>query len=121
MGRTPYRLPNTLSASLERAFAGEVAERLPRLLAFAERLTDRADAAGRVVTDAHALASSAAVVGVDDAARAARTCEQLLTPYARSGDVPSAVAERAAEAAEVMRTALSEWHDLTTRSVADSA
>jgi HPt (histidine-containing phosphotransfer) domain-containing protein len=121
MGRTPYRLPDTLSASLQRAFAGEVAERLPRLLAFAEQLTDSTDAAGRVVSDAHALASSAAVVGVDDAARAARTCEQLLTPYARNGDVPPAVADRAAEAAEAMRSALSDWHDLTMRSVADSA
>src|SRR5213079_401311 len=71
-----------LSASLQRACAGEVAERLPRLLAATERLTDTAGAAGQVVSDAHALASSAAVVGVDAAAHAARACEQLLSPYA---------------------------------------
>jgi len=111
MGRTPYRLPETLSASLQRAFAGEVAERLPRLLAATERLTDTAGAAGQVVSDAHALASSAAVVGVDAAAHAARACEQLLSPYAANGDVPVAVADRAVDAAETMRAALAAWQD----------
>jgi HPt (histidine-containing phosphotransfer) domain-containing protein len=118
MGRTPYRLPETLTASLERAFAGEVAERLPRLMAAAGRLADTSDAAGQVVSDAHALASSAAVVGADVAARAARECEQLLTPYAGRGDVPAAVADRAAEAAETMRVALSAWEALAARAFA---
>ena len=111
MGRTPYRLPDTLSASLERAFAGEVAERLPRLLAAADELSQRGDAAGRVVSDAHALASSAAVVGADQAASAARECEQLLAPYTQNGIVPASVADRAADAAEQMRAALSSWHE----------
>lgn len=110
MGRTPYRLPDTLAASLERAFAGEVAERLPRLLAAADALSQRPDAAGQFVSDAHALASSAAVVGADLAASAARECEQLLTPYAHNGVVPESVADRAADVAEQMRAALSSWH-----------
>ena len=106
MGRTPYRLPDTLTASLERAFAGEVAERLPRLLAAADRLGDHANGAaavGQVVADAHALASSAAVVGADLAALAARECELLLIPYTERGDVPSAIADRAAGAADAVR------------------
>jgi HPt (histidine-containing phosphotransfer) domain-containing protein len=111
MGRTPYRLPETLTASLERAFAGEVAERLPRLLAAADELSACPRAAGRVVSDAHALASSAAVVGADRAAVAARECEQLLTPYARDGVVPASIVDRAADAAEEMRAALSSWHE----------
>jgi HPt (histidine-containing phosphotransfer) domain-containing protein len=110
MGRTQYRLPDTLSASLERAFAGEVAERLPRLLAAADELSQRRDAAGRVVSDAHALASSAAVVGAAEAASAARECEHLLTPYTQDGVVPASVADRATDAAEEMRAALSSWH-----------
>ena len=121
MGRAPYRLPETLSASLERAFAGEVAQRLPRLLAATERLTDTTDAAGQVVNDAHALASSAAVVGIDAAAQAARECEQMLTPYARHGDVPAAVADRVVDAAAMMRAALSDWHETNRLSVADTA
>jgi HPt (histidine-containing phosphotransfer) domain-containing protein len=112
MGRTPYRLPDTLTASLERAFAGEVAERLPRLLAAADRLTEEHAAAGQVVSDAHALASSAAVVGADVAAHAARECEQLLTPYAGDHQVPVAVADRAVEAANAMRVALCAWESL---------
>ena len=121
MGRTPYRLPETLAASLERAFAGEVAERLPRLLAAADELSERADAAGQLVSDAHALASSAAVVGADRAASAARECEQLLTPYAQDGVVPESIADRAADAAEQMRAALSSWHAERAPRMADSA
>jgi HPt (histidine-containing phosphotransfer) domain-containing protein len=109
MGRTPYRLPDTLAASLDRAFAGEVAERLPRLIEAAGRLTEDAGAAIRVVSDAHALASSAAVVGADVAAVAARECEQLLTPYTGKSAVPVDVADRAVEAADAMRTALRAW------------
>jgi HPt (histidine-containing phosphotransfer) domain-containing protein len=113
MGRSPYRLPETLTASLERAFAGEVAERLPRVLAAAERLSERGDAVGQLVSDAHALASSAAVVGAEDAAYAARECEQLLSPYAGAPVVPPAVADRAAQAADAMRQALSAWEAMS--------
>lgn len=109
MGRTPYRLPATLAASLERAFAGEVAERLPGLLAATDELAATPDAAGRVVSHAHALASSAAVVGAERAANAARECEALLSPYAGTGDVPADIAEQAAGAIEAMRLALSTW------------
>lgn len=52
---------------LRRAFAGELAERLPRL----EALTDRT-AARR---DAHTLASSATVVGEPEISRLARAVE----------------------------------------------
>jgi HPt (histidine-containing phosphotransfer) domain-containing protein len=112
MGRAPYRLPETLAASLERAFAGEVAERLPRLLAAANELTVADSAAGQVMTDAHALASSAAVVGADSAAEAARECELLLTPYAGRRPVPPPVADRALRAADEMRAALASWQAL---------
>jgi HPt (histidine-containing phosphotransfer) domain-containing protein len=121
MGRTPYRLPETLSASLERAFAGEVAERLPRLLAAAGQINETRDAVGQLMSDAHALASSAAVVGADDAARAARECEQLLTPYAGARSVPTSVADRAASAAEAMRAALSAWEAMAARPIAEPA
>ena len=112
MGRAPYRLPETLTAILERAFAGEVAERLPRLLEAADRLAnapDTADAAGQVVADAHALASSAAIVGEDRVSHAARECELLLRPYAGDGGVPPVVADQAADAADAVRAALSTW------------
>ncbi|MFL6241032.1 MAG: Hpt domain-containing protein [Actinomycetes bacterium] len=109
MGRAPYRLPDTLAASLERAFAGEVAERLPRLLAATDKLTETTEAAGQVMSDAHALASSAAVVGADMAAHAARECEALLAPYAGTRAVPFAVAQQATVAAEQMRDALAAW------------
>ncbi len=112
MGRRPYRLPDTLSASLERAFAGEVAERLPRLLAAADLLTDCSSAVGQVMSDAHALASSAAVVGAEVAAQAARECEQILMPYADASQLPPAVADRALEAADAMRAALTAWQAL---------
>jgi HPt (histidine-containing phosphotransfer) domain-containing protein len=109
MGRPPYRLPDTLAASLERAFAGEVAERLPRLLAAAEELGEVGDAASRAASAAHALASSAAVMGQDDAAKAARECERLLAPYAAQGEVPAPVAGAAADAADAVRVALRPW------------
>jgi HPt (histidine-containing phosphotransfer) domain-containing protein len=118
MGRTPYRLPATLTASLERAFAGEVAERLPRLIAAAERLASTGEAAGQVVSDAHALASSAAVVGADVAAHAARECELLLTPYAGQREVPPTIAGRAVDAAEAVRAALSTWETRSARGLA---
>jgi HPt (histidine-containing phosphotransfer) domain-containing protein len=56
-----------LSAVLRKAFAGEVAQRLPRL----EALTDP-EAARR---DAHTLGSSAYVVGEPEIARLARAVE----------------------------------------------
>jgi HPt (histidine-containing phosphotransfer) domain-containing protein len=121
MGRKPYRLPETLPASLEHAFAGEVAERLPRLLAAAGQINETRDAVGQVVSDAHALASSAAVVGAQEAAQAARECEQLLTPYAGARAVPTAIVDRAANAAEAMRAALSAWEAMAARPIAESA
>jgi HPt (histidine-containing phosphotransfer) domain-containing protein len=67
------RLPEQAVAGLREAFAGEVAERLPRLHA--------ALAAGRpgdALRDAHTLGSSAAVVGEAEVSRAARAAEAAL-------------------------------------------
>lgn len=72
-------LPAGLAESLRAAFAHEVAERLPRLLAAGS--TPGPDA----LRDAHTLASSAAVVGEPEAALAARAAERHLRagePYA---------------------------------------
>lgn len=74
--RAGTRLPEAALAGLREAFAGEVAERLPRLRAAAATLDPTAlrDA----LRDVHALGSSAYVVGEDDAARTARAAEAVL-------------------------------------------
>jgi hypothetical protein len=97
-------------SGLADAFAAEVTTRLPRLVDAASHLADDPEHAIReFVTDAHALASSAAVLGEDVAAFAARECEQLLSPYADRAAVPFAVAELASGAAEAVCLALSHW------------
>jgi HPt (histidine-containing phosphotransfer) domain-containing protein len=70
------RLPPAALEGLREAFAAEVAERLPRL----RRAVDAADPAdlATAVRDAHALGSSAAVLGEPDASRCAREAERLL-------------------------------------------
>ena len=123
MGRTPQAgsvatsgLPAELVASLDDAFASEVAVRLPRLFGAATRLTAGAsDAASEILSDTHALASSAAVVGEDVAAYAARECEQLLAAYVRAAGSVVDV-ERITGAVDALGLALSRWVD-TTRSV----
>ena len=68
--RSPRALPAEALADLQAAFAGEVAVRLPRLLA---------DPLGAdALRDAHTLGSSAVVVGRPDASRAARRLEAEL-------------------------------------------
>lgn len=68
----PSLSPEAL-AGLRDAFAGEVAERLPRLL----HLLDVPPDPG-ALRDAHALGSSSAVVGEVEASRCARTLEAEL-------------------------------------------
>ena len=72
--RPPRRvLPPEALAGLREAFAGEVAARLPRLQ---ELLV--APPGPDALRDAHALGSSAVVVGEADASRAARALEAEL-------------------------------------------
>jgi HPt (histidine-containing phosphotransfer) domain-containing protein len=73
------RLPAAALEGLREAFATEVAERLPRLVA-AARSGDPAQLA-EVVRDAHALGSSSAVLGEPEASRAARAAEALLLDW----------------------------------------
>ena len=71
--RPPRTLPPEAVASLREAFAGEVASRLPRL----RELLDGPPGPD-ALRDAHALGSSAVVVGEPDASRAARAIEAEL-------------------------------------------
>jgi len=83
------RLPAAALAGLQEAFVAEVADRLPRLRDAVDsgdptRLDD-------VVRDAHALGSSAAVMGEPAASRAARAAEALLVEQPRRDDVLDAL------------------------------
>ena len=71
--RAPRTLPPEAVASLREAFAGEVASRLPRL----QELLDGPPGPD-ALRDAHALGSSAVVVGEPDASRTARALEAEL-------------------------------------------
>jgi chemotaxis protein histidine kinase CheA len=99
-----------VTASLDQAFAEEVTERLPRLLAAAARLRhDRSTRAAHEVSfDLHTLASSAVLVGRLQLARAARRCEQMLLPYCspRRQRVPARVAGTALSCIETIRREL---------------
>jgi HPt (histidine-containing phosphotransfer) domain-containing protein len=66
-------LPPAALQALREAFAGEVAVRLPRLTALLS-----AAPGPDALRDAHALGSSAVIVGEPDAARAARALEAEL-------------------------------------------
>lgn len=71
--RPPRTLPPEAIAGLREAFAGEVASRLPRL----QELLDGPPGPDSL-RDAHALGSSAVVVGEPDASRTARALEAEL-------------------------------------------
>lgn len=86
-GRT---LPPAAVAGLREAFAGEVAARLPRLQALADPLVDVEQA----VRDAHALGSSAVVVGESEASRCARALEADLLPLRPGDPLPPDVPSR---------------------------
>ena len=128
MGRTPHAgtdagrgatlgagpaMPVELVASLDDAFASEVAVRLPRMVGATSRLCSGAvDAAQEILSDSHALASSASVVGEDVAAYAARECEQLLLTFVHAPDqfAPSSPAvQLIAGAVDAIGLALARW------------
>ena len=90
------RLPADALAGLREAFAGEVAERLPRLRdAVASGDGAALDAALR---DAHSLGSSAVIVGEAEVSRTARAAEALLLDrQAGAPDVLPALRDRVAE------------------------
>ena len=71
--RVARALPPQAVAGLRDAFAGEVAARLPRLLALLD-----GPPGPDALRDAHALGSSAVVVGEADASRTARALETEL-------------------------------------------
>ena len=71
----PHRtLPPEALAGLREAFTGEVATRLPRLLALLDGQPGH-DPGPDALRDAHALGSSAVIVGENAAARTARALE----------------------------------------------
>jgi hypothetical protein len=104
-------LPEGAVAALRDAFAGEVATRLPGMQsACAEVLaTGAADAARTLVTHAHTLASSAAILGESLASRHARHCEELLLSWCDAPLVPSDVAHAAAADVEAVALLLAPW------------
>ena len=103
--------PERTRAALRDAFAGEVATRLPGMQsACAEVLsTGAVDAARSLVTHAHTLASSAAVLGESLASRHARSCEELLVTWCERGAVPHDVAADAAAHVEAVSLLLAPW------------
>lgn len=90
-------LPPEALASLRDAFAGEVEDRLPRLLALLD-----GPPGPDALRDAHALGSSAVVVGEAEASRAARALEAEL-----SQDVPDPA--RCAELVRALADRLGAW------------
>lgn len=109
---TGRALPERAVAALRDAFAGEVATRLPGMQsACAEVLASGAvDAARTLMSHAHTLASSAAVLGESLASRHARHCEELLVDWCRAeSPVPSSVAADAAAEVETVSLLLAPW------------
>jgi hypothetical protein len=99
-------LPERAVAALRDAFAGEVATRLPGMQsAAAEVLTTGAVSAARtLISHAHTLASSAAVLGEAVASRHARHCEELLVLALASSSSDVVSREVAADAAADVET-----------------
>jgi HPt (histidine-containing phosphotransfer) domain-containing protein len=94
-------LPPEAVAALREAFADEVATRLPRLLLLLDG-PPAADARADSLRDAHALGSSAVVVGEPDASRTARALEAEL-----GNDRPDA--ERCSELVRELAARLRTW------------
>jgi HPt (histidine-containing phosphotransfer) domain-containing protein len=94
-------LPPEAVASLRAAFAGEVATRLPRLLTLLDEGLDGPGDAD-CLRDAHALGSSAVVVGEPEVSRTARALEVEL-----SVPVPDQV--RCAELVRELADRLAAW------------
>jgi HPt (histidine-containing phosphotransfer) domain-containing protein len=105
-------LPADVLADLQAAFGREVSRRLPRLMRAIDALAaaepgTTGPAARAVVCEVHALGSSAALVGAEAAARAARECELLLVGC--TDDVPEEIAGKATALARAVVRALSRW------------
>jgi len=86
-------LPEHALVGLRDAFAAEVADRLPRLLAL--RPDASGDEVAQALRDAHTLGSSAVVLGEPAASRVARAIERDLSS-GRVGTVQKQVRELAA-------------------------
>ena len=97
-------LPPEALAGLRDAFAGEVADRLPRLLLLLD-----APPGPDALRDAHALGSSAVIVGEADASRCARALEVEL-----GLDAPDRA--RVAELVRALATRLDGWLPVRERS-----
>lgn len=97
--RAVARLPDSALADLRDAFAGEVAERLPRL----RQAAASGDPEGLrgAQRDVHTLGSSAYIVGAVDAARTAREAEEAL--------LAGAAPERFRALVEELAALLSGW------------
>ena len=107
-------LPERAVAALRDAFAGEVAARLPGMQsACAEVLTSGELGAARVLmSHAHTLASSAAILGEVLASKSARHCEELLSRWCSPDSVdpvPHDVAADAAVDVETVSLLLAPW------------
>lgn len=105
-------LPERAVAALRDAFAGEVATRLPGMQSAAAEVlaTGAMPAARSLITHAHTLASSAAILGEALASRYARHCEELLVhACAEAESVPFEVAHEAAEDVEAVALLLAPW------------
>lgn len=104
-------LPDRAVAALRDAFAGEVATRLPGMQSACVEVlsTGAVDAARRLVTHAHTLASSAAILGESLASRHARHCEEVLLGCLGDDVVPREVAQDAAADVEAVSLLLAPW------------
>lgn len=80
-------LPPEVLAGLREAFAGELAQRLPRLCRLSRPMPGR-DVLVQALRDVHTLASSAVVVGELEAARCARGLEAALEDCLRDPATP---------------------------------
>lgn len=105
-------LPERAVAALRDAFAGEVATRVPGMQSAAAEVlsTGAVSAARTLITHAHTIASSAAILGEALASRTARHCEELLLRACDGADhVPSDVAADAAADVEAVSMLLAPW------------
>ena len=95
--RSPRVLPPEALTALRQAFSAEVEERLPRLLGLLDGRP-----APHALRDAHALGSSAVIVGEAEASRTARALEVEL-----GSDVPDG--ERCAALVRELAARLATW------------
>ena len=111
----PRVLTPGVRAALRDAFGGEVSARLPRLLAAGALLAQHQvrgpanETLHSALRDVHALASSAAVVGENFVAEAARECEELLAPYVDVARLPGEALTRILDRIEDIALALAPW------------